>query len=178
MTRAKFLDIKIPRRYRNAHIDNEQVRDWAEGFLSGSPTSLYLCGPVGSGKSHLAWATYATLLALHPMPSDRVEAWQVVEMLDAMRPDGEPETFSRVKRASILLLDDLGAEKPTDWATERLFAVVDARYNAMKATIYTSNLPPDQIATRLGERVASRLAEDTLVVPLLGQDRRRVTSTA
>jgi DNA replication protein DnaC len=71
------------------------------------------------------------------------------------------------------VLDDLGAEKPSEWTCEKLLELVDERYVQARPTIVTSNLPPNKLSTHVGERVASRLAEMCTVVPVVGQDRRR-----
>ncbi|CCA55383.1 putative DNA replication protein, partial [Streptomyces venezuelae ATCC 10712] len=85
----------------------------------------------------------------------------------------------------LLLLDDLGSAKATEWTEEVTYRLVNERYNACRPTIYTSNLParavldeqgrplgPD-LTTALGERIVSRLSEDTTVVAMTGTDRRR-----
>jgi DNA replication protein DnaC len=174
-TRRRFLDMKVPPRYRDAKITEPVVTEWVQEYLAGQRQSLYICGPVGTGKTYLAWAALMAVLALAPIPPERTSGWQVVDWLDACRPGGDPDAYDDTKRAGLLLLDDVGAHKGTDWTNERLYALIDIRYINMRPTIYTSNLSAQEITAVLGERVASRLAEDALIVPLLGADRRRTT---
>ncbi len=72
----------------------------------------------------------------------------------------------------LLILDDLGAEKPTEWVRERMYEIVNQRYEWMRPIIVTSNLSPAQLAKQVGQRVASRLMEMCEVVELDGRDRR------
>ena len=73
----------------------------------------------------------------------------------------------------LLVLDDLGAEKPSDWVRERLYTIINRRYEHCRPTIVTSNLTIDQLAKQVGSRVASRLCELCEVVELQGTDRRK-----
>jgi DNA replication protein DnaC len=87
----------------------------------------------------------------------------VPEMLDVMRrwiarPEGG-DPLERYARASVLILDDLGREKVTDWATERLYVLVNARYGDLLPTIATSNLRPNELAKSGYEPIVRRLLD-------------------
>ncbi len=71
-----------------------------------------------------------------------------------------------------VVLDDLGAERPTDWAIEQTFVLVNSRYEAMRPTVITSNLSLEDLAETLGPRVVDRLTDMVRVVPLNGKSRR------
>ena len=173
--RAGLLDIKVPPRYRNASVSHPEIRDWVEGYLRGERNPLYICGTVGTGKTYQAWAAFSAVLALSPVPPRESRGWSVPEWLSACRPGGSETAEQEASKAGLLLLDDLGAHKPSEWADERLFSLLDSRYVNLRPSIFTSNLPPGEISGVLGERIASRLADGTVVVPLLGDDRRRPT---
>lgn len=74
----------------------------------------------------------------------------------------EPDTdtvVSEYETADVLVIDDIGREKPTDWVRETLFLLIDSRYNAKRPTIFTSNYHPKDLAERLSEPIADRVLE-------------------
>ena len=78
------------------------------------------------------------------------------------------------KVVDLLHLDDVGAERQTEWVLEQLYSIVNTRYEDQRAIVVTTNLQPDELAAQIGERTVSRLIEmcgDPL--PLFGADRRR-----
>jgi DNA replication protein DnaC len=110
--------------------------------------------------------------------------WPVVELLDALRPGGDPETLAQAVTVDVLILDDLGTEKPTEWTFERLYAVVNRRWLEELPTVGTSNLPasrksaPDgydgpTLDEVLGPRMFSRLVGGSVPIRMSGPDRRR-----
>jgi DNA replication protein DnaC len=155
---------------------------------------LYIYGPIGSGKSHLAWA----LMRRYIESFERVKPYAVstAELLHRLRPGGERWTTPQgnawegrsqpqrindledAKNADLLLLDDLGAEHLTDFAGERLMVIIDHRYNHQLPTIYTSNLAPADLKAKVGERITSRIAHNATLVPIIGEDRRRILTHA
>jgi DNA replication protein DnaC len=155
----------IPARFRNARSD------------APVPTGgVFLTGGVGSGKTHMAAAW-----ALEAAAAGDVIHWvNAAAHLSAIRANfnGGPqvETPAEIARADLVVIDDLGAERPTEWVRESLYVLVDAIYEQERRLIVTSNLKLSQIARLLGERIASRLAEMCPVVTLDGPDRRRLTA--
>ncbi len=80
-------------------------------------------------------------------------------LLDAVRHNLDGDDLERAVEAPIIMLDDFGALKPTEWAQERTFALVSLRYNAKALTIVTSNFQPDVLKDIWGAPVISRLRE-------------------
>lgn len=126
-----------------------------------------LVGQPGNGKTHLAIA------AMHRF-GPAAYFWKVPDYLDwlrHMRFDREFNEFelTRAYRSDdfLLVLDDLGVEKQTDWADEQLYKVLDSRYDNELPTIITSNQVADRIDPRLKSRYASGL------VVCIGKDLRR-----
>ena len=72
----------------------------------------------------------------------------------------------------ILVLDDLGSEKPSDWVREQLFVLINARYEAELPTIITSNYGTADLVDRLGQRIVSRLIEMTTAITMTAPDYR------
>lgn len=98
----------------------------------------------------------------------------VVELLDLLRPGGPEGALYDLADLELLVLDDLGSERPTDWTAERLYALVNRRWLEERPTICTSNLGPADLERAVGARVYSRLVGNGSVgVTLSGPDRRR-----
>ena len=148
--------------------------------------NLYLHGPVGSGKTGLAWSLRkARLFFGHDADEDSCDmpTWvNVVQLLGrCSRLDDVREQIPirRLYNAWLLVLDDLGAERPTDWARDEIAALVQYRHTRDRPTIVTSNYPPSQLAKRLGHddpmigaRVVSRLTENCITLKLDRADLR------
>ena len=80
--------------------------------------------------------------------------------------------FDLAKQSTVLVLDDLGTEKITEWAREKLLQLINYRMNYQLATIITSNLSMSDISERLGERIHSRLKAMCEEIKIVGKDRR------
>lgn len=131
--------------------------------------NLVLAGPVGTGKTHAAYAI-GNALAL----TEWVEAWTVADLLAALRPDGDPTAADAARQADVLIMDDLGATKVSDWAQETLTAILDARLREQRRTIVTTNLPGMQTLTDAwGGRFTDRLRFKSLALVFTGTSRRR-----
>ncbi len=139
----------------------------ARGQIDG----FVIRGPVGVGKTHEGVAAFRHLVRdRHLLPAVAVA---VPALLDGLRPGRDPvEPLDAVESARLLLLDDLGAERASDWTAEVLYRVIDARYARHLPTIVTTNATGEQVRSNLGERVASRLNGLGMVVTLDGPDRR------
>ncbi len=124
---------------------------------------LVLSGGYGAGKTHLAAA----------IASERLAAGQSVffsitpDLLDHLRATFAPtsetpydELFDKVREAGLLALDDLGAENGTAWATEKLFQIINYRYNYRMPTVITTN---HRLLSHMDERIRSRLSDLSFV---------------
>jgi DNA replication protein DnaC len=180
-------DDRIPPRFAGATVTDDRVGDWVAviiaqaraasripgiDFVTAGP-SLLIAGPVGTGKTYQAYGAVRALAAA----SVRVQ-WVFITAADlygALRPragvDSEAE-FRRIAGARLLILDDLGSAKPSEWTEEVDYRLVNDRYERQAATIFTTNMPPRELAGRLGQRATSRLNEMSTTVPLVGRDRR------
>jgi DNA replication protein DnaC len=170
-------------------------RVWLAGWSAGSRSNLILWGNVGTGKSGLAWGLTQEVVKLRCARLDpdaeewvggicAFENWR--ELLADMRAAisvgarGRLPALARARAAGVLVLDDLGAERVTDFAREELAGLVEARHGARRPTVVTSNYLPSVLASRLGHedevvgrRILSRLTEDSMVVEVRGPDRRK-----
>lgn len=176
---------KVPPRYREAVADHPDVQAWVRELVGQAniaipyPTvetgpSLLILGPVGVGKTHQCYG------AIRALAGSGVRcSWELVTAADFyadQRPrpriDSE-EGFDRYARTGLLVLDDLGAAKATEWTEEITYRLINRRYQDCKPTVVTSNVIPKDLAEALGERVTSRLREMGRTVALKGTDRRR-----
>jgi DNA replication protein DnaC len=179
----------IPPRFRERISVPDAVTEWAK--LGSTAQGLYLAGPVGSGKTHAAWVAvskWCAVAGVVPAGAGRSEDdyyggsrfgptvvfARMVDLLDDFRPgNASVQRVRDCQNAKLLVIDDLGAERPSEWTQERLYSVVDHRYANCLPLLVTGNVPPAKLAEQTGDRVASRLAEMCRVVPMTGADRRR-----
>lgn len=143
---------------------------WAAAFDTKTEKGLYIHGPVGCGKSALAYAIAGEVIRR----GFDVEAWYIPDLYAAIKagyddtegPD-EFEIVDRCAQADLLVLDDLGTERVTEWSTEVVMRIVDRRYRDCKPLIVTSNVTPleiGQVDDLKAKRIASRLCEMTDLV--------------
>jgi DNA replication protein DnaC len=170
---ANFKPYFSPSAARAAEKVENYLKSWEENREFGK--GLYFCGGVGTGKTHLAVAVMNELMQRKRVPSLFVT---VPEFLDNLReaymiPGRDlDEWMDTVKNADLLVLDDLGSERPTEWVRERLFVIVNHRYREALPTLFTSNIGPRDLATQLGERTASRIIAMCDWISLEGDDYR------
>lgn len=163
--------MKTPKRYTNATIENlpPELREKL-GDAAQNHTSVYLHGAVGTGKTYAIWAF------AHLLKEDEYQIWNVSELLRKLRPtDGSYDPIDVQEMAAyrrFLVLDDIGVEKPSEWVLETIYGLLNFRYENELPTILTSNLSLGELSAKLGERIASRLAEMCEVLELKGEDKR------
>ena len=125
-----------------------------------TPPILVLRGPRGTGKTHLMESVGRELLAY----GKTVRYERVPSLLSNIRssyerafPEDAEDAMRRCFLAELLMLDDLGAEKPSDWVREKLFELIDDRYSVGRLLIIATNESYTSLEANLGERIASRL---------------------
>lgn len=178
----------LPIRYRSAVVDDDRViawvkrlieiategpETWMEPVIDSGP-SLLLVGDVGRGKTYQAVGAARALLTsglrCHAVVTTAADLY--AQMRPRAGSDSESE-FRRVASAGVLVLDDIGAAKGSEWVEEINYRLINHRYEHQRPTIITTNLTPPKIPAALGARVASRIGEMATTVQLLGTDRRR-----
>ncbi len=181
--RTRGLEARIPRRYRGVSFERapvsdiarsapeqiRQVRRYVSAIESNLDTGrgLWIQGDVGTGKTTLAMLI--SKAAIYSLP-------RLLNLLrDALDSGaGKLDFMDRLTAVDLLHIDDLGAEHQTDWVLEQLYSIVNARYEAQRAIVATTNLMPDELDARLGPRTVSRLVEICGdIIPLFGEDKRR-----
>lgn len=118
---------------------------------------LVLWGGYGVGKTHLAVAIAKYAMEWHNMT---VYFAVVPDLLDHLRATFDPssgaaydERFAMIRNAQLLVLDDLGTENTTPWATEKLYQVINHRYIEQMPTVITSNVEPRKVDGRIMSRL-------------------------
>jgi DNA replication protein DnaC len=136
----------------------------AQAFAESPKGWLFFTGPSGSGKTHLGAAISGRVV-----DDGRAALFMVIpDLLDHLRSAYQPgsdvgydDLFEMLKNAPVLVLDDLGVQSSTAWAQEKLFQLINHRYNARMPTVFTTNLPlaefDSRIQSRLGDAELSQL---------------------
>lgn len=149
-----------------------------ERFVTGwdGRQNLLLSGRYGTGKTGLVAAAVNLLAATWPLAGKRIVFRTAPALFDELRAGFENGGFTAFMRhcqqVDLLIIDDLGAEKPTDWVQERFYAIVNDRYEHERPIWATTNLTPAQLIPAIGERTWSRLQEDAYALVAGGRNLR------
>ncbi|MEU7066934.1 ATP-binding protein [Streptomyces sp. NPDC046161] len=179
-----------PYRYQGATCTHPELQAWADRVVANPRSAgfVLLTGSFGTGKTH---QSYGALRRVAEAGPERYEVIAITapDMYALMRPGGSERgteyEVKRLKKIPLLLIDDLGTEKISEFTEEATYRLLNERYNESLPTLITSNLPalstvddrgnkqgPD-LTDKLGERIADRLREITHIVPMQGPSRRR-----
>ncbi len=195
--------LSIPSRFREGfeglrrrHPSMAPRCDWVQGWAQRLDTTrpargLFLSGPIGSGKTGLAWGIARVLV------ERRVDVlvWYVPDLIHALKASWDDDTapsaatvMDAAVGAPLLILDDLGSETASQWSVGTLALIVDHRYRDEKPVVVTSNLSPGGLLAHTktkkaqatgvdynAERIASRLGEMCEELALEGGDLRAQT---
>ena len=149
----------------------QACKSYAESYPKDS--GLFLYGPPGTGKTHLAVATLLDILNKGHKGMIITATDLFYEIRKSFAPGNEVNSIlEMVKKAEFLVLDDLGAEKETEFVIETLYQIINSRYNDMLPIVITSNITIAEIAEIFGVRTASRLREMCRGVKFSGSDYR------
>ncbi|MCK5027928.1 MAG: ATP-binding protein [Candidatus Pacebacteria bacterium] len=136
-------------------------------------SGLFLQGAKGTGKTHLACG----YLKEYALQGQSIRFVTVPDLFLSIRASfggdtSEEGVVDSWRKTQVLVLDDLGTEKLTDWAYQTLYAILDYRYREMLITIITSNYTKKKLEGKIGERLVSRFYEMCTTITLKGRDRR------
>ena len=138
---------------------------------------LILTGPYGTGKTGLLIAAMREVADRYVDTTHRMLFIPAPDLMDALRAgysDGSyDDRIEKLKWIRLLAIDDLGAERPTEWTQEKLFAIVNSRYEHDYPLFATTNYGMQELAERLGPRVLERLLETCDLIAVKGPNLRR-----
>lgn len=175
--------IGVGRRYVTCSFDSYEGKPQiiaACRSCAANPFDLVLTGDTGTGKTHLAVGVLRELVRNGRIRyADDARFVPVPELLADIRacyrPGGpdERDIMDRYSRLKYLVLDDLGAEKTSEWSISTLYLIIDRRYRDMRPTIVTTNLSMKEIPAILGQRISSRLTGGKIIEIKAGDYRAR-----
>jgi DNA replication protein DnaC len=181
----------IPRKYRGVSFDRapvtelspnvvRPVRDFVrniEDRIRSGP-GLWIFGDVGTGKTTLAMLASKEALkqgysvAIYSVPRLLAEIRDTYDAATGER--SYADFFNELVNVDLLHLDDLGAEKQTEWVLEQLYSLINERYVREQPVVVTSNVTEaSELEEQIGKRTISRLMEMTVQIPLFGEDLRQ-----
>lgn len=167
---------KIPIRYKEARYEDvpENIREKFTSIIK-TRRGIYIFGDVGTGKTHIAYSLHSSQ---YPVAYCS-RFWNTTELLHEIRADFARDINDKRRTEEelmslnrLLFLDDVGAEKITDWVMETFYLIINKRYNDMLPIIFTSNYSIKELVERIGDRIASRIVETCDIIELKGVDRR------
>jgi DNA replication protein DnaC len=146
------------------------VAKWLAGFLEGRRTNLLLVSETpGTTKT---WHCYRMMREAYLAGwAGSVRLLTAQQWKRAITPPLDYAELDRMAEVGLLILDDLGSARISDWDAENLLGVIDARWRHRRPTAVTSNVV--DLRGMVGERIASRLAHDSVLIEFDGPDRRR-----
>jgi DNA replication protein DnaC len=146
----------------------EQAFRLALDFAKSPEGWLVFMGVTGCGKTHLASA----IVNYHYQANQPALFIVVPEFLDHLRSTFSPESkvsydqlFEKVKTAPLLVLDDFGEQSTTPWAREKLYQIINYRYNARLATVITTRYSLQEILEQIEISISSRLVDHRISTP-------------
>jgi DNA replication protein DnaC len=172
--RAANLEGRIPKRYRGASFERPPVLGMPEAVVSEVRSyvrnlnarieegrGMWLVGDVGTGKTTLAMIVSAAALEA----GHTVAIYSLPRLLNLIRDEIGTENslldlLDRLSAVDLLHIDDLGAQHTTPWRLEQLYSIVDARYQAGRPIVATTNLMPSALAEQMGRQIHTTVTED------------------
>lgn len=157
---------RIPERFQAAIPRHEVALEWLEEYFGDkSGQNMVISGQPKTGKTWEASAVAIRLLRRF-VPVTMIE---VPDLMEALRPGAEDDhgaNLAQFKATPVLVLDDLGAEKPSDWTNEQMYSLINYRYKTLLPTIVTTNLGAQELEAIYGERTLRRIVDDAKIVKL------------
>ena len=164
----------------------EKLNDFKENIVNNvqQGNSLYIWGKnTGCGKT--SWACkimshYFRKIAFNSGLENEGLYIYLPVFLNNLRNSFDNKTpefdmeLSMVNNCNLLIIDDIGAERLTEWVRERIVSIIHTRVSNGLSTIYTSNLSPEELKEEMGDRIASRILGCSTIIEITGADRRSV----
>jgi DNA replication protein DnaC len=183
IAKRKLREYGLPKILTDKSFDNFHVSPPTTPALEAAkawtydPKGLLLVGPPGRGKSHILAALANKFTDMEMV----VGFVNITDLLAVLREGYDNEShLERLrlfasKSIDILILDDLGASKPTEWAEEQIYTIIDTRLREKRPIFVSTNCSEDELKKQFHERIASRLHEACTWIEVGGPDYRLLT---
>ena len=194
--RSRGVASVIPAKFRGVSFERPPVSDMARDFQTRAAVDdvrgyiddldaklaagkgLWMMGGPGTGKTTLAMLISKSALerghsvAIYSLPKLLARIRRTYDA--APGEDDYVKFFQRLTSVDLLHVDDLGAEKSSDWVLEQLYSLVNERYEAERSILVTTNLDEAELKEQIGQRTVSRLVEmcGEHMIPMHGEDHR------
>src|SRR5437762_8530283 len=207
---ALLAAARFPKRYEHCELSNYEfdgphrnlasARMAACKFVEEYPldnTGLLLIGSIGVGKTHLAVGTIKELILSKGIPCLFYDYRELLKQIQNSYNDSvkvtELDVLRPIFESEVLVLDELGAVKPTEWVWDTVSLILNTRYNDNRTTIITTNFDDkpagaiggprgaardETLGDRIGERMRSRLHEMCRIIKMEGRDFRQIRSAS
>ena len=185
-----ILGSQLGKRFETATLDNydtsecnENAKNVCASFIKNGGAGILLIGPVGVGKTHLLAAVANALggdkdghfdgdIWVQPS-SKRVQYWPMLDLAAELRNDAlEGRIVTECKMCDLLVIDDLGREKESDYLSQTFEQIIDYRYRMNAPVAVSTNLTKREITQRCGQHTMSRWLQCCSVVEMSGDDYR------
>jgi DNA replication protein DnaC len=181
--RHRAYERSRPTRYAAACYGGLRPEQDPRGLVSSwwdrGPRTLVLAGPPRTGKTWAAYAIANTVHANHHW----VVATPAADLSAALKPDGDAAAYERAASCGLLVLDDLGRERATEWWLEQLGRLIDDRCANLRRLVVTTNATPsvqaiyDELRDRYGDPITERIFDGGGIVALDGPALREVVTS-
>lgn len=170
---------KVPKIFEKASLKdlNKKQVDLLKKLAGKKIDGIYIFGKVGTGKTHMLYAFVNRMKEAYPhhYPYE-IDVWNTTDLIARIKEsfDNRHDNFldQLMRFEGVLILDDIGTEKATEWVGEQFYRIINHRYENGLRTFYTSNLSPEELDEKIGERSVSRIVGSCEIVELQGDDRR------
>lgn len=173
-----LLNFGVPKKHLHCTLDtfknNSKLIGICQNYLLKLDSSILFTGPCGCGKTHLAVSVLREAVKANKIaeaifttaPELLLEIRQTFQSTPRII-DGvvisEADVIEKYSNAPFLILDDLGAEKTSEWTITTLYLIIDRRNREEKPTIFTTNMSLSKVEKHLSSRIASRLADCQII---------------
>ena len=174
--KGKLLRMTLNNLYCHDHkLIFDTVIKYCSNFTNATKRGLFIHGNPGLGKTHLAAGLTRDIIEKH---ETKVLFYSSVDLLLQIRwamnesMVSETNLITKLANCPLLVIDDLGTEKVTDWVQQIIYKIIDDRNLLEKPTVITSNYSLEGLAPKIGEKITSRMIEMCQLIHMQGEDFR------